>query len=73
MPPSPDAQRDALAEVGAAIDVYHAEPYTDSPLCDLPNAILTLRTAPCAQENIACMNVAAAQNVIDFFNKREKA
>ncbi len=58
---------------GAAIDVYDTEPCTTSPFCGLPNVILTPHTAPYTQENFTCMNLTAAQNVIDFFAKAEQA
>lgn len=53
---------------GAAVDVFEAEPCTDSPLIGCPNTILTPHTAPYTSENFIEMNNAAAQNVIDYLN-----
>lgn len=55
---------------GAAIDVYPYEPCLDSRFAGLPNVLLTPHTAPYTQENFSSMNIAAAQNVADFFAGR---
>lgn len=55
---------------GAAIDVFDAEPCTDSPLIGFPNVILTPHTASYTSENFDEMNRAAVQNVIDFMNNK---
>ena len=54
---------------GAAVDVFPHEPCTDSPLVGVKNIVLTPHSAPFTTENFFQMNRAAAQNVIDHFNK----
>ena len=59
----------ALTEVrlsGAGVDVFDAEPCTDSPLIACPTAVLTPHTAPYTSENFEEMNAVAAQNALDF-------
>lgn len=51
---------------GAGVDVFDAEPCTDSPLIACPTAVLTPHTAPYTSENFEEMNAVAAQNALDF-------
>lgn len=63
---------DALKEgviAGAAVDVYEKEPCTDSILVDAPNIILTPHVGPFTEVNFANINMAAAENVIEYFRK----
>lgn len=67
-------QENALADAlrngtiaGAAIDVYDKEPNTDSPLRGLDNAILTPHIGTFTRETYINMDVAAAENIIQFF------
>ena len=53
---------------GAGLDVYVQEPYT-GPLCDLDNVILTPHIATLTQESRLAMEIEAAQNLVNFFNK----
>lgn len=53
---------------GAAVDVFEAEPCTDSILRGVKNIILTPHTAPFTRNNFIDMNNLAAQNIIDFFS-----
>lgn len=52
-----------------AVDVFPKEPCTDSPLMDCTNAVLTPHTASSTVENSAEMNMAAVDNVINYFKK----
>jgi len=51
---------------GAAIDVYHEEPY-NGPLTEFENIILTCHMGSCTQESRAAMEIGAAEAVVDFF------
>lgn len=65
------ALRDAVTNGrirGAAVDVYAAEPCTDSLLRGVENILLTPHTAPFTKANFAQMNRLAAENVIRFFD-----
>ena len=71
----PVADQEALAQAlesghlgGAAVDVYDAEPCTDSPLRRCANAVLTPHSASSTEENNRLMSRTAAQNVADWAN-----
>jgi D-3-phosphoglycerate dehydrogenase len=53
---------------GAGLDVFEQEPYT-GPLCGLDNVILTPHLASLTQESRLAMEIEAAENIINFFNK----
>ncbi len=54
---------------GAGIDVFAEEPTTTSPLMDAPNVILTPHVATFTREVFIKMDVMAAQNIVDYFQK----
>ncbi|MCF0253659.1 MAG: hypothetical protein HUK26_04930 [Duodenibacillus sp.] len=49
-------------------DVYDAEPCTDSPLADCPQALLTPHCAASTTENAAQSILMAAANVAGYFD-----
>ena len=53
---------------GCAVDVFAKEPCTDSPLTDCPTAVLTPHSASSTVENSRAMNLAAAENVVNYFD-----
>lgn len=53
----------------AAVDVFDTEPKTDSVLVDCDNVLLTPHVGTFTEEIFIKMDVLAAQNVVDFFNK----
>ena len=53
-----------------AVDVFPSEPCTDSPLLKFENAILTPHSASSTVENSREMNFAAANNAINYINKK---
>ena len=53
---------------GVMTDVYDAEPCTDSPLADCPQALLTPHCAGITVENVGQMMLAAAGNLIGYFD-----
>lgn len=53
----------------AAVDVFDIEPKTDSVLVDCDNVLLTPHVGTFTEEIFIKMDVLAAQNVVDFFNK----
>ena len=50
---------------GAGLDVSVTEPASDSPLCELPNCILTPHAGAATREASSKMSLMAAQNVLD--------
>ena len=66
-----DALKDGYL-AGAALDVFLEEPYS-GPLKDIPNVILTPHIGSYAAESRVCMEMEAAQNLIeDLENMEEK-
>lgn len=66
-----EALRDAVMNghlAGAGVDVFEAEPCTDSVLMGVDGIALTPHTAPFTHETFVSMNNLTAQNVIDFAN-----
>ena len=53
---------------GAALDVFIKEPYSGK-LCELNNVVLTPHIGTLTEESRAQMELEAAQNLINFFNK----
>ena len=53
---------------GAGLDVFQQEPYTGL-LCQMDNVVLTPHIATLTQESRSAMEIEAAQNIINFFNK----
>lgn len=61
-------------EIGAAaLDATVVEPACDSPLCSLPNCILTPHAGATTYEAVRNMGMLAAQNALDVLNGRECA
>lgn len=54
---------------GAAVDVFDVEPKTDSPLKGLNNTYLTPHIATFTKETFVAMDIQAAKNLIDYFEK----
>ena len=50
---------------GAALDATVDEPPCDSPLCSLPNCILTPHAGAATKEAVSRMGLMAAQNAVD--------
>ncbi len=50
---------------GAALDATVQEPPYDSPLCTLPNCILTPHAGAATKEAVSRMGLMAAQNAVD--------
>lgn len=50
---------------GAALDATVSEPPYDSPLCTLPNCILTPHAGAATKEAVSKMGLMAAQNAVD--------
>ena len=58
---------------GAAIDVFENEPVLTSGLINLQNIILTPHIGSATEKTRESMSVAAAENIIDFFEGRTPA
>ena len=50
---------------GAALDVYHQEPYT-GPLATLPNVFLTCHQGSCSHDGRFAMEMQSAENAVAF-------
>ena len=55
---------------GAAIDVYHQEPYT-GPLASLPNVFLTCHQGSCSHDGRYLMEVGSASNAVAFAHGKQ--
>lgn len=58
---------------GAALDATIQEPPYDSPLCTLPNCILTPHAGAATKEAVSKMGLMAAQNAVDILTGKSCA